>query len=762
MSPNRLLPVLLSTAALVLTLAACGAPASAPSASAPQAEAPKAAAPTAALQQDAPKEEAAKPAEAPRPTEALAKPVATADEAPQPAPAAPAFESASTTATVIPFAAESNVAPLGTPAPTQVAASMLPVATAEAAAAGTAAEAPAESQRSTFSPVFTAAELRVAELEYPSRIKLGDSDIIRVSLVPTRDGYLLTTDFEGNTTITQPVTIPRPAGFLVSAKAELSSVGFDIDRPLQTAPLREGERLDLRWTVSPRQPGQHRLALALALVWTPVEGSAQPTEKQLFTYPISVQVASVLGMTSSQATQSGVAGLAIGAGLGALALFAGPRGRKLRQTLGVGVPNTRLVIEPQPSMRISPADSRLLQTLFRRYARLVLEREFRSGYSGARTFLALPIRDDGRADAYTIAKISDKASIQQEFDNFERFVKDTLPPITARIQETPQVVAGDANNAILRYTFIGEPGKLPMSLREALLANPDPAPIHKLFDTFGPNWWMQRKPHAFRVAEEYDRLLPAHFAVERLDGARQIAGVLDGSQPPSAAAFSAGDVVQLKNFAHVERRADGSGFSLTGEAQPGQPALRVRFQMSDVPTSLPEPMFGRVVATRESLLSRYATGMERFGLSDPLAKLSGVLAESMQGTQSTVHGDLNLENVLIGLGGFVWLIDFAATRDGHPLFDFAHLEADVIAHVIAPQIANPRDYLNLADSAPQFEALRAALRSTALRCLFNPSRPREYDVALYLACLGALKFANLNAHQKHLLYLTAAQLAGRL
>jgi hypothetical protein len=29
---------------------------------------------------------------------------------------------------------------------------------------------------------------------------------------------------------------------------------------------------------------------------------------------------------------------------------------------------------------------------------------------------------------------------------------------------------------------------------------------------------------------------------------------------------------------------------------------------------------------------------------------------------------------------------------------------------------------------------------------------------LKLACLGALKFANLDAHQKHLLYLTAAWL----
>jgi hypothetical protein len=50
----------------------------------------------------------------------------------------------------------------------------------------------------------------------------------------------------------------------------------------------------------------------------------------------------------------------------------------------------------------------------------------------------------------------------------------------------------------------------------------------------------------------------------------------------------------------------------------------------------------------------------------------------------------------------------------------------------------------------------------ARRCLFNPDRLREYQVALTLACLGALKFNNLDARQKHRLYLTAAYLSQTL
>jgi rhamnogalacturonyl hydrolase YesR len=50
----------------------------------------------------------------------------------------------------------------------------------------------------------------------------------------------------------------------------------------------------------------------------------------------------------------------------------------------------------------------------------------------------------------------------------------------------------------------------------------------------------------------------------------------------------------------------------------------------------------------------------------------------------------------------------------------------------------------------------------AFKCLANPSQPREYWLALYMSCLGALKYRNLNEHQKYFLYLTAGFIAGLL
>jgi hypothetical protein len=384
---------------------------------------------------------------------------------------------------------------------------------------------------------------------------------------------------------------------------------------------------------------------------------------------------------------------------------------------------------------------------------------------------------DGRSDAYTIAKIGPRTAIQQEYQNYEAFVKHTLPPVTARIQNPPVSVRGNPR-AALQYTFIGEPGSQPTSLRQALLKSPNPTLLTRLFETFGPNWWMQRTPHTFRLAQEYDHVLPPHYVIEPDTGSGYR---LDGRTSPANIQFSAGDRITLHNFPTTERSADGMSFAIKGARTPGQPLLRIRWSGED----LPKRPAGRVVATQDDLLNSYVAGFDLHGWPDPLENIHQLLEESIIGTQSIIHGDLNLENVLIGPGDFVWLIDFATTREGHPQADFAHLEVEIITHVIAPQVSTS-EYLALlkyqagnrgllvednrtqADGsvdrdglAPKLQAFQVLLDTVngfAMKCLANPSQPREYHLALFLSCLGALKYRNLESHQKHLLYLTAASL----
>lgn len=213
-----------------------------------------------------------------------------------------------------------------------------------------------------------------------------------------------------------------------------------------------------------------------------------------------------------------------------------------------------------------------------------------------RTILAKPLHADGRADAYTIVKIGGRDNIQREYRNYETYVKDSLPPVTARIQQPPVYLPAPLSGtpgrqAALQYTFIAQPGRMPASLRQALLASPAPALLEKLFGTFGPNWWMQRKPYSFRLAQEYDRMLPAHLVIEPCPGK----GVyLDGDSRPDNLDLEVGDLVNLGKFPTVEPLAVGKGLSMRGISRGGQPALRIRWMGEH----LAQGACGRITATR--------------------------------------------------------------------------------------------------------------------------------------------------------------------
>lgn len=634
-----------------------------------------------------------------------------------------------------------NCAPAATP-------EQEPAAPAEAAptAAPTRAPAPA--------PTPTAfVEQRTIELEWPHRLQLGESDVLRMALVPSGDGYIAQTDFDEHPLETQQVPVRRPSGYLLSAIARLDGVGFNISPSgdqVRLVPV--DEAVSWRWSLAPNAGGRQRLTISLVLRWEPEPGVAGPVrESVVFGKALEVQVQSILGMTRNQAVGVGLLILLTGAGLGIYALFAR---QKQPAVIRRGTINPALAIERRPEMALSGEDTRLMQTLFNRYARLVLESEFLSGYSGARTFLVRPIHKDGRADAAAIIKIGPRPAIEAEYQNYETYVKDRLPPITARIQHPPVSAGGE--NAAVQYTSITEPGRLPVSLRQALLTQPDPNLILRLFDTFAPNWWMQRQPWTFRCGEVYDRLLPPHLTLRPGTPPRDRVSLPQVNGNSYAAELERSSWVRVLPFASAEPRVDGTSWTLTAAAMPGQPPLRIRWLAAAPPT---RETAAQIVNTRSALLQEWTARFDRSGYPDPLPYLNGWLQESIAGTRSTIHGDLNLENILVGPGNLVWLIDFAQTREGHPMMDFAHLASQLIAHVLAPQAGSAEAFLKSLEAG---DPLLAAIEEGARRCLRDPHTQREFDLALELACLGALKYPNLPPLAKHCLYLTAARLTTRL
>lgn len=605
-------------------------------------------------------------------------------------------------------------------------------------------------QAASQEPVPTAVppvELRVVELEWPATVKLGDSDVIRLALVPSDDGYTARAEYDEHTLTSQALEIKRPEGYTLSATARLDGTGFDIspagDQRYIVPPE---EAITWRWSLSPRTPGRQRVSLLLVLRWEPESGAQGVTKESLvFDRSLEIQVISFLGLRKPEALAFGFTGLAFGLLVGVLAWTGGRNRSGLH--LATMNPDVNLAIEAASGMALNPDETRLMQALFHKYQRLILQREFMSGYSGARTFLARPVKNDTHSDAETIIKIGPRQDIVTEFQNYEAFVKDRLPPITARIQNPPITLRG-SQRAALQYTCIAEPGKSPISLRQSLLAQPDPILIQRLFDSFGPYWWMQRQPYTFRMAQEYDRLLPPHLVLEPAAGLTGFA--LQPDYDPTMMQVRPGDLVNAAAFDRYELRADGKSLTLFGTQSPGRPVLRVRW----LGVKPPSGTTARVVALRSDLLRQYTAGFDLLGLADPLTRLEAWLQEVVSGTRSVIHGDLNLENILVGPGNLVWLIDFAQTREGHSLFDFSRLASELIAHVLVEKCQTPQEYLNLLRSGG--DPLLRTVENIATACLFDGKNPREYSQTLTLACLGALKYQNLPARAKYYLYLTAA------
>jgi hypothetical protein len=603
-------------------------------------------------------------------------------------------------------------------------------------------------------------EDHIVQVEWPVKIRLGESDVVQLKLISSMQGYVIITEYPEHQVVTQTVTVLRSPGFELFAVARLDGVGFELSPAgEQSQYILEERDYIWQWSLTPRQSGDHRLSVNLIFRWIPVNRTELPVREVVaYSRALDVKVISFMGLSRSQAMATGWFTLLLGSGLSFLAITIRPRRDQLFPAMELHSPNQELSVELTKGLHLSRDERSLLQSLFSRYARLIIEQEFQSGYSGARTFLILPVRSDGRNDAYTIAKIGERQAILKEYQNYETFVKDTLPPMTARIQRPPvstKAVQG-LRLAGIQYTFIGEPGRPPVSVHKHLSEKPDAGFVNKLLNTFGPNWWLQRKPYTFRIAAEYDRVLPTHLVIEPEEGK----GVeLDGHLQPDEINLRLGQLVTLRNFAISEKRLDGKSQSLTGYSDKGRSPLRVRW----LSPNQYEGASGRIIANRQSLLESFVQGYPLYGLADPLDRVTHILTKTIIGSQSILHGDLNLENILVGPGDMLWLIDFAQTREGHTLFDFSHLGAEIIAHLASELIDEPKEFLSVLQHAPKYKhhplnIMLENLEMNSSRLIFNPREIWEYRLTLALSCLGALKFFNLSSKSKHFLYLAAANI----
>ena len=160
-------------------------------------------------------------------------------------------------------------------------------------------------------------------------------------------------------------------------------------------------------------------------------------------------------------------------------------------------------------------------------------------------------------------------------------------------------------------------------------------------------------------------------------------------------------------------------------------------------------------------------------LPNPIRAYEDLLSSYVNGSLSIIHGDLHLGNILLGPNEGASLIDFAHTRDGHTVFDWASLEISLLSEFIMPLAGenwsdtrsvlpyvaalNARKPLpdNNPELAKAFAAVKA-VRDVANRCLAAPDGWAEYYIALVLCALRAITWETMKVGSRRLIFLVAA------
>ncbi len=365
----------------------------------------------------------------------------------------------------------------------------------------------------------------------------------------------------------------------------------------------------------------------------------------------------------------------------------------------------------QSDVELVEDEQAVLQRMFRAYERIVVERELGGSYTGARLLVVQPHRAH-RTEARVVVKIDQVPAILHEKRHYDSYVKDTLPPTTARLLDNP-ALPDECPLGGLKYTLVQPSGGTnPIDLRDYVsqLSNIELGNVIRtgIYDAYKASWWLQRQRYRFGVWREYEHVLPAALEIEVEPSATradlQIEPLGTWSRRTD---FGEGEQVELRGFiVQKVRKYQGSMQLAAGNGPEAvNRASKVEVWGLDEavnnyrPGDFIESLVGRVSRTRydilqaqlETLHPHFDTQMPMLPqpvsqLPNPVFQIESLLEKRLSGYLSIIHGDLHLGNVLVGPSNDAWLIDFGLTREGHTLFDWAVLEISLLATAIAPHM----------------------------------------------------------------------------
>ncbi|MCB0166855.1 MAG: AAA-like domain-containing protein, partial [Anaerolineae bacterium] len=453
------------------------------------------------------------------------------------------------------------------------------------------------------------------------------------------------------------------------------------------------------------------------------------------------------------------------------------------------------VIQTSAGIDLPPQVKTVLQAIFSGFQRIAVEAKLDGGYSGSYVYRVRLIEVD-HGDELAIVKIAPGSLIDQEQQAYQKWVERKLP--NTAVIDVSSALSEDGLWKGIRYSIAGGGVFKVQSLFDYYQTADIEDTAHviktRLFEVLGRRWWSRNRTEtSFQMQTNYDNLLPLNLIVKQIEPPPQVEPILiTGDDMASPPIVSNGAWVQLKRFV-VTKVNPGDGkitLNLPTTTNDGfSPSFRVRLtgveNFTDYQVGqLIETMQGQVEATRHSLLESYVR--QAFGetidpattqlpltpnpdfssallLPNPLKTYQHLLQNFVEVRISTVHGDLNFENILVDpqIRDFI-LIDFVTVKQGHVLHDLLRLETEVVIKLIPPLlqqatlppetiffiyeqlylVAETDDYSpNLPEPtlSKPFTILRL-IRQMARRSLFDFENWDEYYRSLTIYLLGALKY----------------------
>ena len=163
-------------------------------------------------------------------------------------------------------------------------------------------------------------ESRRLTLEYPPSIRVGDSDVIRLTLeVDTLGNVTPTADVHGNTIIGQIAQIPNVNVYdthNVFAEARLDIAGPNVQpHDIQSESLTQGQSVTFYWDVQPTSAGTFRGTVWFYLRFVD-KVSGTESQQTVSAQPVQIDATNFFGFSGGVARTAGGIGSMIGAILG--------------------------------------------------------------------------------------------------------------------------------------------------------------------------------------------------------------------------------------------------------------------------------------------------------------------------------------------------------------------------------------------------------------------------------------------------------------